>query len=1015
MRLALAIVLLLIVAPAAHADGDGQFFEAKIRPLLVQHCDKCHGGTNAKGGLSLASRKAWQAGGDSGAVLIPGKPDESRLMERLRSAEADFRMPPNQSLPKADQELFAEWIRRGAIDPRGEETKSTGMTPEMARQWWSFQPLTPVPVPAAVGVTDAKGGSPAAADNMHPIDRFLNHKLAGTAIPVSPAADRRTLIRRVTYDLTGLPPTAAEVDQFLKDPASDHAALSRLVDRLLAQPSYGEKWGRIWLDVVRYADTAGENTDRPLPEIWRYRNWVIESLQKDLPFDQFVRLQIAGDLLTAEETGTAYEDGIVATGYLALARRFGHDCDKENHLMYEDLIDNLGKGFLGLTISCARCHDHKYDPFTREDYYALFGIFDSSRFSFSGCEAKGQPRDLVPLLKSNDVEARLKPWQDRRAVVDQKLKELDAQLASGASRWTEQLKDRQILAAGEVAEGGRVELNGESQPGLKKISVRSGDVLLFVILPRGNHGADTTLLKWTIRELSGAMRHWSTEDLLDRLIENNPLGDPSAAATESGAAIPASTDARWCFLDGQAQPAFLDEFRDRHEQQTALKFWRRGDTPSVFVNQSNQPVKVWTELAPRSFFVHPGPQGPVVVAWISPVDGEVSLAAEVADAHPAPGLDGIAYSIEHLSNGSKEKTAPPGQLLSEWGSAIRDRIRLVRQRDEIGPAPVIPAAFAVIEGQPHHVRVQMQGDPEKPGEEVPRRWLAQFGGQPVSPAGGSGRRQLADWIAQHPLTARVIVNRVWQGHFGQGLVRSVNDFGFRGERPSHPELLDWLSQQFVANGYSLKWLHRQMLLSAAYSRSSQILPQQHLQDPENRLLSHFNASRLTAEELRDSLLAVSGELDLTPGKAHPFPPVESWTFTQHNPFSAVYDNRQRTVYQMVQRQRRHPFLALFDGADPNASTGQRQITTVPTQSLYFLNDPFFHAQAEAVARRVLAAETNSEPREVLLWRTILQREPDADERHWFEHWMRTYPGEPLEKVAACARVLLSSNEFLYLD
>jgi hypothetical protein len=323
-------------------------------------------------------------------------------------------------------------------------------------------------------------------------------------------------------------------------------------------------------------------------------------------------------------------------------------------------------------------------------------------------------------------------------------------------------------------------------------------------------------------------------------------------------------------------------------------------------------------------------------------------------------------------------------------------------------------AYAVAEGTVRNAPLQRQGDPEKPGDEVPRRWLSVFGGDAVPAEAGSGRRELGDWIVNHPLAARVMVNRLWQGHFGQGLVRSPNDFGARGEAPTHRALLDALAAEFIAGGYRIKALHRLIMNTTAYQRSS-ARPEAAVQaDPDNHLLGRFTRRRLSAEEIRDSLLVVSGQLDGTPAGGHPFPPEATWTFTQHDPFNAVYPSRQRSAYLMVQRQRRHPFLALFDGADPNASTPVRPTTTVPTQALYFLNDPFFHEQAARFAT-ALTKPSGDAARVSLAFRILLQREPSVVEQEQAAHFLASYPATGEEKWAAYARVLLAGNEFIHLD
>jgi hypothetical protein len=946
-------------APPAIPAEQLEFFERHVRPLLVKRCFECHGGTKAEGGLSLATAQGWRRGGDGGPAIVPGRPQESRLIEAIsyRSLE----MPPADRggrLPPEEVAILIRWVEMGAPDPRTGEQALGGMTVAEARGWWAFQPL---PAASALESRD--------------IDALIEREWSALGLAPSPPADKRVLIRRATYDLTGLPPTPEETRDFLADDSPD--SFARLVDRLLASPQYGVRWGRHWLDVVRYADTAGENTDRPLPHAWRYRNWVFEALQKDMPFDRFVGLQIAGDLLTAGLPDDQRADGIVATGYLAIARRFGHDIDKDVHLMHEDAIDNIGKAFLGLSIACARCHDHKYDPINAADYYALYGILDSSRFSFPGCEAKGQPRDMVPLIPQAEVDALMQPWRER----SERLKAILNERAEATKRvfTPESSAATHVLEREAVAEGGTVALTP------RRLSVKSGEVVLLAVEPNANHGADTTLVELTIREVAGQGRSWSTADVVETLTVSNPR--------EAG-------DASWSFVElTKDGPAFLLEKATSLAGNGALQRWSIGDTPSVLVNSSDQQVMVWTTLPARSFFVHPGPGRPVAVAWVSPVAGEVSIEGRVADVHPAA-LDGVAFRLEHIASPAT-------------GPALLQAGRLVaRAVPEPEPPPAVPVAYAVIDReQPKNARLHDRGDPEKLGDDVPRRWLAAFGGAEVTSAAESGRRELAAWVTGQPLFARVIVNRVWGWHFGRGIVASVNDFGVRGERPTHPELLDRLAADFVRGGWSMKALHRRLMLTRAYQRASAAAV---AEDPDNRWLAHRGRRRLDADEIRDSLLAVSGRLDLSFAEAHPFPPEADWTYTQHAPFDALYETQRRTAFLMVQRQRRHPFLSLFDGADPNASTPLRQTTTVPTQALYFMNDPFCHEQAAALAARLVGVD-DEDARTTLLFQTLLQRDPTAAERDRVRRLVAAAPGDPAGRWAAVCRVLVASNEFISVD
>ena len=960
------LALLLATTSIFAADTEQfVFFESKVRPLLVERCYKCHSGAKAGGGLSLETAAGWQKGGESGSAIVVGKPDDSLLIDVINYRSLE--MPPADAGGKmsADEiSIITKWVADGAPDPRTSPESLAGMTREQIQSWWSFQPLPAIETnPTSVS-----------------IDAFLQAKLSEQLLTATEPADKRTLIRRATYDLTGLPPTPEDVDAFLADDSAD--AFDKVIDRLLESPQYGVHWGRHWLDVVRYADTAGENTDRPLPHAWRYRNWVLDALHRDMPFDKFVRMQLCGDIAGAEARAASQTDGVIATGYLAIARRFGHDIDKDIHLTYEDVIDNLGKNFLGLTLGCARCHDHKYDPITANDYYALYGIFASTRFSFPGCEPKGQPRDLVPLLETSKVDAMMAEYETRMAEYEQR--------SQVAVKETQRLKElaaasNRTLAESAVGEGESVSLLQDSGGALDRIAMRKGEVLQLVVLPNGNHGADTTRVEMEMTRL-GTQARWNVADVIPIFTQDGP------AIRQNGAI--------WCLLDVTDGSVYLHEKKAAINGQSSLSGWAIGDTPSAIVNASREPVSVWTTLPPASFFVHPGVGRNIAVAWVCPEDGEYHVEGIVSDSHPA-GLDGVSFRFEHLAT-------------PEYGNGLATLGESVSAKASTRPAPpAIPVAYAVSEAEPKNARLHQRGDPEQFGDEVPRRWLSVFGGQEVMSGGSSGRQELAEWIVEQPLFARVMVNRIWHWHFGRGLVATPNDFGSRGEPPTHRELLDWLAAQFHAGGYRVKPIHRLIMRSAAYQRGSIANTMQVDRDPENRWLARFSRRRLTAEELRDSLLSVSGRLDLSVGEAHPFPPEASWTFTQHNPFDAVYDTDRRSVFMMVQRQRRHPYLALFDGADPNSSTATRQATTVPTQALYFLNAPFFHDQAAALAESI---ERQAEGNRIdFIFQRLFQREPTTAEREIAATFLAKYPGESHGKWSAYARVLLASSEFLYID
>jgi hypothetical protein len=785
MRRLGGLLLCAISLRAQPADGIA-FFEKNIRPLLATNCYGCHSAKLAKpmSGLRLDSKAGMLKGGASGApAVVPGKPEESLIVTAVRGTNPNLKMPPGKKLDPQEVDTLVEWIRMGAPDPR---TDGNGAPPvvssydwERARQHWSFRP-----------VQDPKPPQVSSAEwNRTAIDEFIKARLDEHKLTPQPRASKLALIRRATYDLTGLPPTPEEVDAFLKD--GSPSAFEKVVDRLLSSRQYGEKWGRHWLDVVRYADTSGDNADFPVPSMYRYRNWVIAAFNSDEPYDRFLREQIAGDILAAKDDLASknieeWQQDIIATGYLANSRRFGSRV-AEFHLTIDDTIDNLGKGILGLTVGCARCHDHKFDPIPTTDYYALYGIFKSSNYAHAGTE-------IYPHTY------------------------------------------------------GFVAMNPEQAAELKRYET----------------------------ELSG----------LDNRIENMKAG--------------------------------------------RIKF----GTP------------------------------------------EEKRKAE-------------------QENREKQKS-----LAQSY--------------------PTFAKAYAVTEGKPVDARIMVRGEPQTLGPTVPRGFLTILGGQKL-PADekGSGRLELAEWITdpKNPLTARVMVNRIWLWHFGQGIVTTPDDFGARGEAPTHPELLDYLASRFIESGWSVKKMHRLIMLSRAYQMASGDNPRNEMQDAKNAWLWRFSRRRLEAEEVRDSLLAVSGNLDPTPGGEQPFPPEMQWKYSQHVPFIGAEDKfatNRRSVYLMQQRIRKQPFLDLFDGADPNAETGARPVTTTALQALYTMNDAFFHAQAEALAKRVRAAAQPNQERLRWAFRLLYGRRPGADEMRDVRDFLRE-AGPEDQAWPALMRVLLASNEFLTLD
>ena len=971
--------------------ADDEFFEKQIRPILAGTCFRCHGGDRVGGGLRVDSREALMQGGDTGAALVPGEPDTSLLIQAIRHEGDVPQMPPGKPLPKESVDALVAWVKSGAHWPQK-------VTPFQSAKHWAFEPLRQSEAP-----TEPAGALP--------IDRFVAAKWPEHQLTPLPMADRRTLIRRATFDLTGLPPTPAEVQAFLADQAAD--AYPKLINRLLESPRYGERWGRHWLDLVHYADTAGETADFPASHAWRYRNYVIDAFNRDKPYDQFIREQIAGDILAQQlPPGTAddlYRELIVATGYLAVSRRFGFDVLKDHYLTIEDTIDTVGKSILGVTIACARCHDHKFDPFTVQDYYGLYGIFESTRYPFPGCEQNRVPRDMVLLQQANDIQKTL-------ASMDQEIQLCDAQKATTDKQVLE-VAARPATAAvsGDILNAGQQDLAaGENGVVLQKLTVKPGDMLQLSVLPKSGHGADSTQVDLTITEIDGEQRTWNlAQQVLPDVYQN---GQGMQHADSYG-----HPDV-WNFYDLTPAPSLFTQFIKDAERTPGLQIWRGAeDTPCMMANTNDKDIKFITVAQPaRSIVLHPGPRGGVAVAWQSPIAGSVTVTGRIADADHSGG-DGIAWRFEQRPGFATEMAASRKFTVA--------RNAAVEKKNHYDQS--IEKAYAVAEGDPHDAHIHKRGDPEMRGDVTPRRAPQILGGQVIAPAKGSGRAELADWLASpsNPLTARVMINRIWQQHFGRGLVNTPNDFGTRGEAPSHPELLDDLARQFIASGWSIKAMHRLIMQSEAYQRGSNgevvgaAFDLNRQSDPGNIYLWKFARRRLSAEEIRDAILSCSGDLDSTPAGPHPFPDEKQWGFSQHAPFSALYDTDRRSVYLMTQRLKRHPFLTLFDGADANTSTPQRFQTIVPTQALFFMNDPFVHDKALNFARRLSSLENDS-ARLDRASQLLFSRAPSAAEHARAAEFLAAYQADltdtppadrPIQAWAAYLRVLMSSNEFVFVD
>ena len=1253
-RWALASSLVALLAVAARAAAaDDALFESAIRPVLVDACFRCHGGERVSGGLRVDSREALVSGGDSGPAIVPGDPAKSLLIEAIARHDDVSAMPPelDKALLPEQVAAFERWIGADALWPEAAAAFEV-------EGHWAFAPVADPPLPQ---VADE-------AWCQTTIDRFIRARQEEAGGVPLPRASRRTLIRRATFDLTGLPPTPAEIEAFLADVAPD--AFEKVVERLLASSAYGEKWARHWLDVVRYADTAGETADYPVPVAWRYRNYCVDAFNRDLPYDEFLRDQIAGDIRAAAGPPEARNERIVATGFLAISRRFGFDSEKYHHLTIQDTIDTVGATVMGLSLGCARCHDHKFDPVSLRDYYALYGIFESSRYPFPGSEQKQRVRSLAPLgnalpdahawrtyeadisrlsaelaaldrpvpaatLRSvtdldGDFELQapagggsygvlVPPWRYEgpiavTAAAQSPFKTLYAggrcgvSIAAGAGpyRCAQAVHglpgnggpvflnlDLRLHAPAAAATGRhRFTLTDSNGPAIELIL--SAENLLLVAAGQTHNLGPLPIAEWINLQLAidtakhevtgrigtpGAVRELGPFALaaeargpiagveLAALVEAatayaavpldcdhlalqttpippvslerpGQLPGPNAKALRArlrelsgydgdlemqsaGAApvapwnpgpasvvrldakaqspftnlyppgrlgltlpsrieydgfglslppIPPDTDGRlhvafdirpgkragdsqgtWRYSIGHGpgpSPALEMFFDD------AAFFTRDGQTTSpvaALVAERWHQVQLVLDLAKRSYtglLLSEGSStpfsGPLAASWDGTIDYTfIDSYGHVGGLRPALDIDNFSVSsTPHrlLDSPLEAPVAAAGR--DDEIVSLRSTLATFEARGDwlaaelrrlLAEGPV-PMAYAMAEGTPADASIQRRGEPDDPndsGDTVPRGFIAVLGGATLpATVAGSGRLELAEWLTRpdHPLTARVMVNRIWQHHFGRGLVATPNDFGVRGRPPTHPELLDRLATDFVRGGWSIKAIHRQILASATWQQATARADDGATTADARSLYVGFERRRLSAEEIRDAILAVSGRLDRSRGEGHPFPPSYEWGYSQHGPFGAVYDHDRRSLYLMTGRLKRHPFLALFDGADPNASTADRLGTTVPTQALFFLNDPLVHGAAEAWAGQLEGMSPDRRHRIEAATLAAVGRAADSADLAAAERFLITYAaalreGAPEvteaaadhEALAAWLRTLLAGNEFLHVD
>ncbi|WP_417848114.1 DUF1553 domain-containing protein [Thalassoglobus sp.] len=891
------------------------FFEKKIRPVLVEHCYECHSADSkiVRGGLLVDSAEAFRKGGDSGESVVPGKPGEGTLLDALK--HETFEMPPKQKLPEQVISDFEAWIAMGAPDPREATSKAAakkmGMDLETGRQFWSFKPLRKVTLPK-VQLTDWPQSK---------IDQFILAKQEEHGLRPGADAGDLTLLRRLYFDLTGLPPSAEQVLAFQSNQSD--ARWTEVIDELFASKNFGEHWGRYWLDLARYSESTGGGRSLLYGESWRYRNYVIDSFNADKPYDTFILEQLAGDLLEAENYEQRQQQ-IIATAFLALGPHNYENQDKEQLRMdiVDEQIDTTGRVFLGMTIGCARCHDHKFDPIPTSDYYALAGIFRStnslvdgnvSRWVSTPLPQSQQQTDLIRKHESNLAETNeaLRKLQARMTQLKVGLPAIlvDTDQATLVGDWTESQSVKGYIGenyrhSSDLTSSATYEI--PLQPGLYEVQIS--------YTPSSNR---TRKAKVTVQHSEG-----EKEFLINQQLAPNEDGTFHS----------------------------LGEFEV-------------GELLTVQIRP--------TEMSPTIIDA-------VRLISKSEVNGELAdkLQKELAEANVE--LTALQAKLKKLEANAPEK--PPLAVSVEEMEQAEDY-------------------FVCIRGNVHNL-----------GEPVKRGFLSVIqSSEPVSlPDDTSGRLEFANWIAspENPLTARVFVNRVWHSLFGVGLVRTVDNFGVPGETPSHPELLDFLASEFVENGWSMKKLIRQIVLTRTYQLDSS-LSAVSAKDPENRYLTHQNRKRLRAESIHDALLSMSGELDPTPAGNSMRPGTRS-------EYGYKFDFGKRAVYLPVFRNRLPDLFTVFDFPDPNLSQGRRTSSTVSPQSLFLMNSEFVHMRSEETAKRVLAIEGDTPQRLEWLILTTLNRYPTSDEQRLFGDFLEDDP-ESLEAWSQVCQALFGSLDFRFVE
>jgi hypothetical protein len=1095
MKLICAGLLLLSVNVKAEQSG-AEYFEKNVRPVLVRHCLGCHSSpTSPMGGLRLDTREAMLKGGTRGPAMVPGKPAESLILQAVRQSEV-LKMPPSGKLKDDEIAAIGEWIGMGA--PWGAPPE-TSKAPDAARKYWAFVP--PVE-PAAPEVQDA-------AWARSPLDRFVLGALEAKGLKPAPAADKRTLIRRATFDLTGLPPTPEEVRGFLEDTRPD--AFARVVDRLLASPRYGERWGRHWLDVARYADSNGLDENLVYRHAWRYRDYVIQAFNKDKPYDLFVKEQLAGDLLPGPADDALDFERWTATGFLSLGAKMLAEDDpvKMEMDIIDEQLDTTARTFMGLTVGCARCHDHKFDPIPQADYYSLAGIFKSSK-TMENFDVVAQWHEYV--LAPEPEREKLK---EHKAKIEAKGKEINAITTAENKKLITEARAHvgsYLLAAEDALHYEGIHLRPAAAGGrMPEDAVRRGAGSFDrgnaprtlekekSNVPKGSKGpffaeydvkvpsAGQYQLDFLEEEVGGGTVDVVVNGVLEqrgkRPVENREAS-PDAGGWSVTAVIPLKAGLNTIRLQHKSRFPYFEALllhpfgsgveAPRSPVQVSRKYGINDGILAEWIEEIRR-----SKGAPNSvlyaLFAYSDKgslAGDALAGWASPAAERFrgflpktreELAAryqelfdeadrawqkvlsergdepkEKAERNAVKREEGLPdkqlEAFRELSYAKAGPFAPPDDARQYYLQAAQDQIAAIeKERKELETAtPDFPRAMGVQEGAKiGDLPIHLRGSHWTLGAEVRRRFPRAIAGenQAPIPSGQSGRLQLAEWLTtrDHPLTSRVMANRIWRWHFGRGIVPSVDNFGRLGEAPTNQPLLDWLALRFVEQGWSIKQMHRTIMLSSTYQMSSNYDTHAAEVDPENTLMWRVSRRRLEAEAIRDAVTAVTGVIDLTAGGSMLAQKDREYVSNTSRRGGADYDLPRRAVYLPVVRSSMYEMFQAFDLPDPSTPNGDRNATVVAPQALFMMNASLVLKSTRTMATKLLAeAGIDDAGRVREVYERTLARPPaasDVDRALTFiaqvEKAMAERESDPAKRHlfawASFCNALVSTNEFIYVN